>query len=160
MGFPSGTSGKESTCQCRICKRHWFHPWVGKIPPKEGIATHSSILAWRIPWTEEPGGLQSIGSQRVRHHWSDLAHKDPWIGKIPWRSGNPLQFSCLENLIDRGAWWATGHRVQRVEHSWAHIHTKIVHDWTLHTDQQFSSLHCFQPRSDHERRGANIVYNI
>ena len=34
---------------------------------KEGIATHSSILAWRIPWTEEPGGLQSIGFQRVRH---------------------------------------------------------------------------------------------
>ena len=34
---------------------------------EEGIATHTSILAWRIPWTEEPGGLQSIGSQRVRH---------------------------------------------------------------------------------------------
>ena len=36
-------------------------------PPGGGMATHSSILAWRIPWTEEPGGLQSIGSQRVRH---------------------------------------------------------------------------------------------
>ena len=35
--------------------------------PEEGMATHSSILAWRIPWTEEPGGLQSIASQRVRH---------------------------------------------------------------------------------------------
>ena len=34
-------------------------------PLEEGIATHSSILAWRIPWTEEPGGLQSVGSQRV-----------------------------------------------------------------------------------------------
>ena len=34
---------------------------------EEGMATHSSILAWRIPWTEEPGGLESIGSQRVRH---------------------------------------------------------------------------------------------
>ena len=34
---------------------------------KEGMAPHSSILAWRIPWTEEPGGLQSTGSQRVRH---------------------------------------------------------------------------------------------
>ena len=39
---------------------------------EEGMATHSSILAWRIPWTEEPGGLQSIGSQRVRHNCSDL----------------------------------------------------------------------------------------
>ena len=37
------------------------------------MATHSRILAWRIPWTGEPGGLQSMGSQRVRHDWSDLA---------------------------------------------------------------------------------------
>ena len=36
-------------------------------PPEKGMATHSSILAWRIPWTEEPGGLLSRGSQRVRH---------------------------------------------------------------------------------------------
>ena len=43
-------------------------------PLEEGIATHSSILVWRIPWTEEPGGLQSIASQRVGHDWSDLAH--------------------------------------------------------------------------------------
>ena len=40
---------------------------------KEGTAAHSSILAWRIPWTEEPGGLQSMGSHRVGHDWSDLA---------------------------------------------------------------------------------------
>ena len=38
------------------------------------MATHVSILAWRIPWIEEPGGLQSIGSHRVRHNQSDLAH--------------------------------------------------------------------------------------
>ena len=36
-------------------------------PLEEGMATHSSVLAWRIPWTEEPGGLQPIASQRVRH---------------------------------------------------------------------------------------------
>ena len=41
------------------------------------MATHSSILAWRIPWIEEPGGPQSIGSQRVRHDWSDLACMPP-----------------------------------------------------------------------------------
>ena len=40
---------------------------------EEGMATHFSTLAWRIPWTEEPGGLQSMGSQRVRHDRSDLA---------------------------------------------------------------------------------------
>ena len=42
-------------------------------PLEEKMATHSSILAWRIPWTEEPAGLQSIGSQRVEHNWSALA---------------------------------------------------------------------------------------
>ena len=42
-------------------------------PLEEGMTTHSSFLAWRIPWTEEPGGLQSMGSQRVRHDWGDLA---------------------------------------------------------------------------------------
>ena len=42
---------------------------------EEGMAIHSSILTWRIPWTEEPGSLQSIGSQRLRHDWSDLAQR-------------------------------------------------------------------------------------
>ena len=55
--------------------RHRFDPWVGKIPVEEGTATYPSTLAWRLPQTEEPGSLQSIGSVRVRHHWSDLAHK-------------------------------------------------------------------------------------
>ena len=50
---------------------------AGSIPgsgrsPEEGMATHSSILPWRIPWTEELGGLQPMGSHRVRHNWSDL----------------------------------------------------------------------------------------
>ena len=44
-------------------KRLGFDPWVEEV-----IATHSSILAWRIPWTKEPGGLQSIGPHRVRHN--------------------------------------------------------------------------------------------
>ena len=45
------------------------------------MATHSSTLAWRIPWTEEPGGLQSIGLQRVKHYWSDLADMLPYAWK-------------------------------------------------------------------------------
>ena len=45
-------------------------------PVEEGMAIHSSIFAWRIPWTKEPGGLQSMGSQRVRH---DLATKQQQI---------------------------------------------------------------------------------
>ena len=55
-------SEKESACQCR---RHVFDPWVKKIPLEEEMATRSSTLAWRIPWTKEPGGLQSIGSQTL-----------------------------------------------------------------------------------------------
>ena len=62
-GFPSG---KEPTC--RRHKRPKFDPWVGKIPPEKGTVAHSSILAWRIPVTEEPGRLQSMGSQRVGHN--------------------------------------------------------------------------------------------
>ena len=48
----------------------WSLGW--EDPLEKEMATHSIILAWRIPWTEEPGGLQSIGSQRVWHDWSDF----------------------------------------------------------------------------------------
>ena len=51
-----------------------------KDPLEEGMATHSSILAWKIPWTEEPGGLQSIGSERVRNDSNDLACRHPFLG--------------------------------------------------------------------------------
>ena len=51
----------------------WVRSLGQEDPLEEGVATHSSILAWRMPWTEEPGGLQSIGLQRVRHNWSNLA---------------------------------------------------------------------------------------
>ena len=56
--------------QLRVCLqsgRPRFNPWVGKIPLEKETATHSSILAWRIAWTEVSARLQSIGSQRVRH---------------------------------------------------------------------------------------------
>jgi len=45
----------------------WVQPLGQEDPLKKGVATHSSTLSWRIPWTEEPGRLQSMGSQRVRH---------------------------------------------------------------------------------------------
>ena len=64
--FPGGA--KEPACQHRRCK------WCpgGEDPLEEGMATHSSILAWRIPWTEEPASVRvgSMGSQRVRHDWA------------------------------------------------------------------------------------------
>ena len=68
MGFPGGTSGKEPACQCRGQTQDTRVRFLGQEEPLEKeMATHG-ILAWKIPWTEEPGRLQSMGLQRVRHH--------------------------------------------------------------------------------------------
>ena len=63
QGFPGGSDSKESTCS----EGDLVPPLGWEDSLEKGMATHSSVLAWRLPWTEEPGGLQSIGSQRVRH---------------------------------------------------------------------------------------------
>ena len=54
--FPGGTSGKDPACQYMRHKIPVFDPW-GWEGVAKGVATHSNILAWRIPWTKEPGGL-------------------------------------------------------------------------------------------------------
>ena len=54
---------KNPLAKARDIMRCRYDPWVGKIPLEETMATHSSILAWGNSWTEEPGGLQSMGSQ-------------------------------------------------------------------------------------------------
>ena len=59
MGFSVAASGKEPACQCRRRKRRGVHSLGWEDPLEEGMTTHSSILAWRIPWTEEPGRLQA-----------------------------------------------------------------------------------------------------
>ena len=58
----------QTACQCRQTKETQVQSLGWEDPREEGTATHSSILAWRISWTDEPGRLQSIGSQRVRHN--------------------------------------------------------------------------------------------
>ena len=110
------------------------------------MATHSSVLAWRIPGTAEPGGLLSVGLHRVRHDWSDLAAAASLLapqvalvvenlpgqetqeihGLIPglgrYSGGghdNPLQYSCLRNFMDRGAWWTTIHGAAK-RHDWTY----------------------------------------
>ena len=94
-------------------------------PLEKGMAAHSSILAWSFPWTEEPGRIQSMGSQRVRHDWAtkhstwemsfpgDSDSKEsacnaggqgsiPGLGRSPGKgNGNPLQYFCLEDSTDR-----------------------------------------------------------
>ena len=72
MVFPGGASGKEPAGQCRGYET-WVRSLAWEDPLEKEMATHSSILAWRIPWTEEPGGLQSIELQGVGHDGSDLA---------------------------------------------------------------------------------------
>ena len=77
---------------------------------------HSSILTWKIPWMEEPGGLQSMGhevsdtTERLHFHFS--------LSCIGEGSGNPLQCSCLENPRGGGAWWAA---VYGVTQSWTQL---------------------------------------
>ena len=74
------------------------------VQSEKAMAPHSSTLAWKIPWMEEPGRLQSMGSlesdtiERRHFHFS--------LSCIGEGNGNPLQCSCLENPRDGGAWWA------------------------------------------------------
>ena len=107
-----------------------WETWVWSLgwedPLEMGMAIHSSTLAWRIPWMEEPGGLQSMGSQRVGHdERGGLVRQEsacqagdvgsiPGLGRSPRdANGKPLQYSCLESPTDRGAQWATVHGVAK-----------------------------------------------
>ena len=92
--FPGGSDGKASAYNVG---------GLGSIPrlgrsPGGGNATHSSTHAWKISWTEEPGRLQSMGSQRVGHDWvtsltHSLTHSLPFTSSVIW--GKVLNHSCL-----------------------------------------------------------------
>ena len=83
----------------------WSLGW--EAPPEKGMATHSSTLAWRIPGTEEPGGLQSTGSQRVRHDWSDVAHTQE------------LASGQRSGMMEHPLWWWVTPTVTGKSSSWA-----------------------------------------
>ena len=71
---------------------------------EKAMAPHSSALAWKIPWTEEPDRLQSMGSLRARHDWATSLSLFTFMH---WRrKWQPTPVSCLENPRDGGAWWA------------------------------------------------------
>ena len=72
-----------------------------EVTAMRSLATHSSTLAWKIPWTEEPGRLQFIGLLRA-----ERLHFDFSVSCIGKENGNPPKCSCLESLGDGGAWWA------------------------------------------------------
>ena len=67
MGFPGGSVVKKKKKIHLPMQEMWVQPLGQKDPLEKEMATHSRILAWEIPWTEEPGGLQSMGLQRGRH---------------------------------------------------------------------------------------------
>ena len=96
-GFSGGSDGKESTCNAGDLG-FWFLGW--EDPLEEGMATISSILAWRIPWTEEPGGLQSMGSQRVGHNWAAEHSTAPLPSLIfLWPPLKSLQLPTGSNIL-------------------------------------------------------------
>ena len=112
--LPGKSHGRRSLVGCSpwgheesdMTERLHFHAL------EKEIATHSSILAWRIPGTGEPRGLQSKGLVRVGHDQVTSYFHFP-LSRIGEGNGNPLQYSCLGNPMDRGACWASVPRVTK-----------------------------------------------
>ena len=103
-GFLGGASGEEPAGQCRRPKRCGFSPWVGKISWRRKWPNHSSILASEIPWREEPGGPQSMGSQRVRPGRSDWAQQ-AFTRSEPWKPAwGCLSRECWVLKAQRAVW--------------------------------------------------------
>ena len=105
--------------QCDYIWRKFFRGLRLKV--EKAMAPHSSTLAWKIPWTEEPGGLQSMGLLRVGHNWATSLS----LLCIGEGNGNPLQCSCLENPRDEGAWWAAVYGSHRVGHNWSDLAARL-----------------------------------
>ena len=144
VGFPGGPSGKNT---CLPKQETWVQSLGWVDPLEEGTATRSSILAWRVSWTEEPGRLQSMGSQRVGHDWGtntftlafpggpdgkepanagDIrdAGSVPGLGRSPGKgNGYPLQYSCLENSM--------GIEPGRLYSPWSHKESDMTERLTL-----------------------------
>jgi len=111
--------------------------WLWLILEK-AMAPQSSTLTWKIPWTEEPGRLQSMGSLRVGP--TERLHFPFSLSCIGEGNGNPLQCSCLENPRDRKAWWAAVLEVHRVGHNWS---TLAAARWILKETQIFRSYNLY-----------------
>ena len=81
LGFPGGSAVKNLLAMQEPQETKVWS--LGQEDPlEEGMVTHSSILVWRIPWTEEPGELLSMGLERVGHNWNDLTHMQNHISLL------------------------------------------------------------------------------
>ena len=118
--FPDDSDGKNLSAMWET--RVWSLGWEGLFP-KKGMATHCSIPAWRIPWTEETGGLQFMGSQRVRHDRVTNTHRDTYNSKFPLLPifGRLLSdctlylYIFLGMQIEVGGRWAPPHPTIRIK---------------------------------------------
>ena len=141
--WPSGIMLDQTSLVAQVVKslpvmrETWIWSWVTKIPWEKEMATHSNILIWEILWTEEPGCLQSMGLQRVRHDWvTSLTHKQagtPWPGQADtWSKhrGPPLL------LLHDWAKWCSRRSVSPLK-SWA---TPACESWG-HLPHLFQNLH-------------------
>jgi len=117
----------SDSCTTDLISRKWIVIFFIYIWEK-AMAPYSSSLAWQIPWMEEPGRLQSMGSRRVGHDWATLLSL--FLSCTGEGNGNPLRCSCLENPRDGGAWWAAVYGVaqSRTRLKWlsssSYIHTE------------------------------------
>ena len=100
LGASPVAQQKRIHLQCRRHRRRGFYA-LEEDPLEEGIATHSNILTWRIPWTEEPGGPRSTRSQRVGQDWSDWEYTHGLRHSSPDKAWLSSLFSCCgwEKLI-------------------------------------------------------------
>ena len=119
---------------------------VGSIPGQEDplkrdMATHSSIFAWKIPWTEEPGGLQLMGSQRVRYDWA-YVHAHTPTARTQLNTAmiiSVLTMNCISLILQRQKvrLWkeCSSFRMSRKDFSplWASIHITPTPDHAAHT---------------------------
>ena len=115
---------------------------------EKAMATHSSTLVWKIPRTEEPGRLQSMGSLRVRHDWATSLS----LSCIGEGNGNPLQCSCLENPRDGGAWWAAVYGVAQSRTWLKWLSSSNANKGPCSQGYGFSSSHVWMWELDYKAR--------
>ena len=112
---------------------------------EKAMAPHSSTLAWKIPWMEEPSRLQSVGLLRVGHGWAT----SPWLFTlcIGEGNGNPLQCSCLENPRDGVAWWAAVYGVAQSRTWLKRLSSSSSHVWLFATPWTIQSMEFSRPNT-------------
>ena len=110
---------KHSMPRKKVVQKPWGGQGISILPGLKAMAPHSSTLAWKIPWTEEPGRLQSMGSLRVGHNW---ATSFSLFTFMHWRrKWQPTPVFLPGKSQGWGAWWAAVYGSHRVGHDWSDL---------------------------------------